>query len=330
MPLPAPLRTMSTSPGAASSPGSFDVSVIIVNWNTRDYLIDVIALLTATTKRASVEIIVVDNASVDGSADAVRERFPTVRLIQNDANLGFAKANNIGFRAARGRALCLVNTDVVAIDGVIDNLWEYLLSHPTVGAVGPRQLNREGLTRMNVRRFPNLANAAGDFLWLKKPGLLPGRAEHASTYDHTHPAQVLSGAFLMVRQEVVDEVGPLDEEFFFYGEDTDWCRRIHDAGWGIVYHPSAEAVHFGGGSSAAFPVRYYLTMEKADYLYWRKHHRASERAVYAALKVAHHVISMVAWSGIWMTKPTRRDLARLKIAGHAINTTWLVTRRSLI
>lgn len=306
-----------------------DVSIVIVNWNTRQYLLDVIASLYETTRDTSLEIIVVDNASHDGSADALEQAHPQVRLIRNDDNLGFAKANNIGFAVARGRALCLVNTDVVALDGVIDKLWAYLRAHPEVGVVGPRQINGEGRTRLNVRRFPNLANAAGDYLWLKRLGILPGRALPPSTYLRTHDAEVLSGAFLMVRRDAFEEVGPLDEDFFFYGEDTDWGKRFHDAGWGIVYHPEAEAIHFGGGSTAAYPVKYYLTMEQADLLYWRKHQPATARAVYVAIKVVYHLACIAGWTGIWLARPERREQASLKLRGNAINTVWLLTRRSL-
>jgi GT2 family glycosyltransferase len=308
---------------------AIDVSVVIVNWNTRALLLDVIESLYKTTTRTSMEIIVVDNDSQDGSSEALREAYPEITLIQNNDNLGFAKANNIGFAVARGRAYCLVNTDVIVLDGAIDKLWEYLLAHPEVALVGPRQLNGENQTRQNVRRFPDLRNAAGDYLWLKKVGLLPGRALKPASYSSTHPAEVLSGGFLMVRREAVDQVGPLDEDYFFYGEDTDWARRFHDAGWGIVYHPEAEVIHFGGGSTAAYPVKYYLTMERADLMYWQKHHSAPERAVYLAIKVIYHVVSVIGWAALWLLKRRPREQAILKLRGHAINTVYLITRRSL-
>ncbi len=311
------------------SQDSPDVSVVIVNWNTRDYLLDVVASLRASTRRASLEIIVVDNDSRDGSQEALRTHHPDVTLLQNPDNFGFAKANNIGFGVARGKALCLVNTDVIAVDGVIDKLWDYLVDHPEVGMVGPRQINGEGHTRLNVRRFPSLANAAGDYLWLKRLGVLPGRALPPSTYHHTHEAEVLSGAFLMVRREALEQVGPLDEDFFFYGEDTDWGKRFYDAGWKTVYHPEAEAIHFGGGSTAAYPVKYYLTMEKADHLYWRKHQSAPARAAYVVIKVWYHLVCVAGWTGVWLTRPERREQAALKVRGNAVNTVWLLSRREL-
>lgn len=310
-----------------------DVSVVIVNWNTRGLLLDVIASLHEATHDTSMEIIVVDNASHDGSSAALRERYPDVTLIQNDENLGFARANNLGFEVARGRSLCLVNTDVIALDGVIDTLWSYLVANPQVGLVGPRTIDDHGgRTRQNCRRFPTLRNALGDHLWLKRLGIpgLEGRALPMSTYENTHPAEVLSGCFLMVRREAFDEVGGLDEDFFFYGEDTDWGRRFRDADWGCVYHPEAVAIHFGGGSTAAYPIKYYLTMEKADLLYWQKHHPPLKRAVYVGIRLLHNVIAIAGWSAIWLLRPTKRQQASLKVQGNAVNTVWLLTRRSLV
>lgn len=313
-----------------SSRPAVDVSVVIVNWNTRELLLGAIGSLLSTTHSTSMEIIVVDNGSTDGSPEAVEDQYPAVTVIRNARNLGFAKANNIGFAAARGRAFCLVNTDVVALDGVVDELWRYLQQHPRVALVGPRTYDDRGAVRQNCRRFPTLGNALGDHLWLKRTGLLPGRSLPRASYDHTHPAEVLSGCFLMVRRSAFDEVGPLDEDFFFYGEDTDWGKRFHDAGWGCVYHPQAEAIHTGGGTTRAYPVAYYLTMEKADLLYWRKHQPAWKRALYVAIRLVHNVASVLGWGALWLTRPGRRGQAALKVRGKAINSVWLLTRRSLV
>lgn len=306
------------------------MSVVIVNWNTRDLLLKVIGSVLNSTHRTSLEIIVVDNGSTDGSAEAVEEQHPETTVIRNPANLGFAKANNIGFAAARGRALCLINTDVVVLDGAVDELWDYLVRHPAVALVGPRTYDDAGRVRQNCRRFPGLRNALGDHLWLKRAGLLPGRSLPRNSYAYTHPAEVLSGCFLMVRGEAFEEVGPLDEDFFFYGEDTDWGRRFHEAGWGCVYHPAAEAIHSGGGTTRAFPVAYYLTMEKADLLYWRKHHPLWKQGVYVVIRLIHNIVSALGWAVLWVLRPELREKAVLKVRGNVINTVWLVTRRSLV
>jgi GT2 family glycosyltransferase len=308
-----------------------DVSLIIVNWNTRQYLLDCIQSLLDQTSRTSLEIVVVDNASHDGSPAALRAAHPEVTLIENGANFGFARANNIGFKVAAGRYLCLVNTDVIALDGVIDKMVAYLDSHPDVGVLGPRTVTRELELRQNCRRFPTLANAAGDYLMLRRllPGVerFEGRTLKASTYTTTHDAEVLSGCFMMVRREAFDEVGPLDEDFFFYGEDTDWCKRFHDAGWRVVYFADAEAIHFGGGSTKAYPVKYYLTMEQADLKYWRKHQSVAARTAYVAMKTAYHLAGAAAWFGLSLVR--RDEHSKLKWRGHGTNLVWLTTRRSL-
>ena len=123
-----------------------------------------------------------------------------------------------------------------------------------------------------------------------------GRTLKASTYATTHEAEVLSGCFVMVRRVAFDEVGPLDEDFFFYGEDTDWCKRFHDACWKVVYLADAQAIHFGGGvQQVAYPVKYYLTMEQADLKYWRKHHPRAVRRAYVAIKSMYHLACTAAW-----------------------------------
>lgn len=309
-----------------------DVSVIIVNWNTCDLLLDVIASLQTSTSRVTLEIIVVDNASHDGSAAALQERYPEVTLIQNDENLGFARANNIGFARAAGRAVCLVNTDVIALEGVVDELWDRLQAEPDVAMIGPHTIDGNGATRRNCRRFPSLGNAAGDHLWLKKLGLpgLQGRALPMDTYDETHDAEVLSGCFLMVRRDALDAVGPLDENFFFYGEDTDWGKRFHDAGWRALFHPAATAIHFGGASTAAYPLRYYLNMERADLRYWRKHHPVWQRGIYVAMRLTHNLTAAAGWAAIWAVRPQLREKASLKVRGNLINSVWLVTWQNLV
>jgi GT2 family glycosyltransferase len=306
-----------------------DVSVVIVSWNTRALLLDAIDSLKKTTHATSFELIVVDNASADGSVEAVTELHPDVKVIRNPDNYGFARANNIGFAIARGDAFCLVNTDVLARDGAVDTLWQYLREHPRVGAVGPRTFDGDGGVRRNVRRFPDLRNALGDHLWLRRPfpAVFPGRSLSLASTESPCLVDVLSGCFLMVRREAVEEIGPLDEGFFFYGEDTDWGRRLRDGGWDCVYLPQAEAIHFGGGSTAAYPVTYYLAMEKADLRYWRKHQPATARHAYVAIRLLHNLASIVWWSMVWLGRPDRRDPAGLKVRGNATNTWWLVARR---
>ena len=194
-----------------------DVSIIIVNWNTRELLLDCIRSLREETRERSMEIIVVDNHSSDGSPGAVRERFPSVEVIENDGNLGFAKANNIGIRRSTGRYVCLVNTDIVALDRCVERLAGYMDRHPEVGALGPRTVDEHGRLRRNCREFPSLRNTLAEALFLDRlfprSRLFRGRVLHDFDFDATREVDVLSGCFLMVRREALEEVGLMDEAF---------------------------------------------------------------------------------------------------------------------
>lgn len=306
-----------------------DISVVIVNWNTRDYLLDCISSLKDQTKRAKLEIIVADNGSEDGSQDALKKAYPDVKLLENNENLGFSKANNIGIEASSGRYICLVNTDIIALDHCLDKMLAYADSHENVGMLGLRTVGRDGELRKNCRYFPTLGNAISDYFYLKYlfPGVeaLEGRTMRHYRYDENRSVQVMSGCFLMVRREALDEVGLLDERFFFYGEDTDWCKRMYDKGWDRVFFTDATAIHFGGGSSRSYPVKYYLTMEKADLQYWQKHHNPITVGIYIVIKSMYHFVSGLIWSLVF---PIRNStMYRQKIAGHFSGFGWLLLGR---
>lgn len=309
---------------------SVDVSIVIVNWNTRRMLLDCIESLKKETSSTKIEIIVVDNGSTDGSQKALKETYPDVCLIENGENLGFAKANNIGIARSSGRYVCLVNSDIIALDSCIDRMVAYMDNHRDVGALGPKTVDENRNLRQNCRRFPTLWNACSDYLFLRR--LLPfvpqfsGRTLRRSTYEKTHPAEVLSGCFLMVRRKALEEVGLLDERFFFYGEDTDWCKRFDKAGWGIVFFSEATAIHFGGASTAAYPVKYFLAMEKADYQYWLKHHRPLEVKTYHSIKIAYHAAHKITWSLVLLTSPSEEGQVTLKAQGHTACLRWLLFR----
>lgn len=311
-----------------------DISVIIVNWNTRKYLVECIDSLKKTTKQSSLEIIVVDNGSTDGSQAALAVTHPDVRLIQNATNLGFAKANNIGIVEAKGRYVCLVNTDIVALDTCLDDMLLYADSHPEIGTLGPKTVDEDLKLRPNCRKFPTLLNAAADHLLLKK--LFPfvpafeGRTLKEKTYEYTHEAEVLSGCFLLVRRVALDAVGLLDERFFFYGEDTDWSKRFHDAGWKNVFLSEACAIHYGGATTSAYPIKYYLTMEKADMTYWGKHRSVLACILYGAIKVAYHGFYGLAWILVSLVRKKNHDRNVLKMRGHLTCLIWLIFRKDFL
>ncbi len=276
------------------------VSVIIVSWNAQEYLLRCLGSLSPAVCGYPMEIIVVDNASSDSSADVVAARFPEVRLIRNRANLGFAKANNLGINAALGRYLCLINSDVEVLPGCIDRLVEYCEHHEKAGLVGPQVLGADGRLQRSCRGFPTVWNMFCRALALDS--LFP-RIKLFTGYALTHWAQdevravdILSGCFWLARRQAVSQVGSLDESFFMYGEDMDWCRRFWAAGWQAVFLPDAKAIHYGGASSANAPVRFFIERHRADLQYWRKHHSRLGVCCYVVVSYLHLLLRMMGYS----------------------------------
>lgn len=262
------------------------VSIIIVSFNTRDLLLDCVAHCQAGAGDLAHEIIVVDNASHDGSAAAVAARFPAVRLIESTVNLGFAAANNRGFAVARGHYLVLVNSDAFLPPGQLTRAVAKLEAAPAVGLAGGRLVGRDGSWQPSARMFPSLLN---DFLSLS--GLAARQAHHRfygradrTWADPLQPAVVdwVPGAFALLRRAALDQVGGFDEAFFLYYEEVDLCRRLWAAGWQVHYWPDLEVVHIGGESSrtlqhldmsaAGKGAQLTLWRLRSCLLYYRKHH----------------------------------------------------------
>lgn len=231
------------------------VSIVIVNWNTRDLLRDCLASIEREAGDIAVETIVIDNHSADDSVEMVRREFPDVRLIANADNRGFAAANNQGIEIARGRYVLLLNSDTVVLDGAIEKSVRFADAHAGVGVVGCRTLRRD---RQNVQyncfMFPSLLNLA---LSLSKLERVFSRnrffARQRLTwwgYDTPRVVDVVAGCFMLVRREAIEQVGGMDERYFMYSEETDWCWRFQRAGWKTMYTPDATIVHFGQGSAS--------------------------------------------------------------------------------
>ena len=295
----------------------FDVSIIIVSWNAKQHLLNCLNSLENTAKGYSQEIFIVDNASSDGSPDAVARQFPQVKLVKNKENLGFARANNIGIHQSSGRYICLVNSDVVVLNGCIEKLISFMDNHPAAGMVGPRILNQDQTLQPSCRHFPTIWNNLCQALGLNK--LFPKSRFFSETFmnywahDIVQKVDVLSGCFWMVRREALNKVGLLDEDFFIYGEDLDWCRRFHHAGWDIIFYPSAETIHTGAASSINDPIRFYIEMQKADLHYWQKHHGSIGRTVYAAIIFLRHLLRLVPIGLLYIFRPSHRETISFKL-----------------
>jgi len=250
------------------------LSILIVSWNVRDLLRDCLRSIERGRGDLEIEVIVVDSASADGSAAMVVAEFPWVTLLPQSENVGFPRGNNIALARARGDFLLLLNPDTVVLDDALPVLVDYLRSHPDAGAVGPQLLNPDGSVQSSRRRFPTLATGFLESTWLE--GLTPGvlRRYYALDLpdDQTAGVDWLVGACIMVRRAVYERVGGLDEGYFMYSEELDWCRRIVADGWRVVYHPAARVVHHVGKSSEQAVTARHINFQRAKLRYFRKYH----------------------------------------------------------
>ncbi|NIO21773.1 MAG: glycosyltransferase [Candidatus Aenigmarchaeota archaeon] len=304
-----------------------DASIIIVNWNTKDYLLQCLESLILETNRCNIEIIVVDNGSTDGSPETVKERFRNVRLIQNRDNLGFAKANNIGIRQSSGRYICLLNSDMKVLEGCIDRMVTYMDQNRSIGVLAPKILNPDMTTRFDCREFPTIWNTFCRALGLHK--IFP-RNRFFSDYimwyfphNSIRSIDYVAGCFLMVRKSAIDEVDLLDENFFMYAEDKDWCKRLREAGWDVVFYPYAEAIHHAGASSARSPNKLLIERLRSNLYYWEKHHSKLAQITFFGLLLFHHTLRVVGSAIAYSIRPSQRVKYAATLTGHIACLRWL-------
>jgi len=274
------------------------VSVIIVNYNVRDFLHHALVSLQKAMKGIRGEIIVVDNASDDGSIEMVRRRFPAVHLIASKVNLGFAKANNLGLKRARGKFLLLINPDTLVQEDTLRVMINFFQENPDVGLAGCKVLNPDGTFQLACRRsFPRPWVAFSKMVGLSS--LFPNSrllGRYNLTYlspDETYEIDAVSGSFMMVRREAFEQVGGLDEEFFMYGEDLDWCYRIQQAGWKNYYVHSTQIIHYKGESTKRSNLDEIRTFYQAMQLFVQKHFSRSNLFAFL-IRVAISVSSRLA------------------------------------
>lgn len=224
------------------------LSIIILNYNTRDLLDQTIKSIDT---KLSHEIIVVDNASTDDSVAFLKKNHPNVKLIQNSVNSGFASGNNLGIKIAKGNYILLLNSDTKVLENALEKLVEFADQNQKIGIVTPKLILSDGAIDLSCHRgFPTLFNSLSYFARLESllPNFKPFAGYHQTYKDFNspHPVDVVSGAAMLIRSEVVKDIGILDERFFMYAEDIDYCLRAKQAGWQIYYYPDSVIVHLKG------------------------------------------------------------------------------------
>jgi len=316
--------TVSESIGKGNGSGKPLISAVIVNWNTREELARGIESLLKHHPGLEIGITVVDNASSDGSADMIRQKFPRVELIANRDNCGFAAANNQAFARLnrQSRFVLVLNPDIVFTSNVIQPLVDFLQSHPDAHVVTPRILNPEGgIQRGCRRRDPRPLMMLSSLFGLSR--LFP-KSKRFSGYTYgeipereTHRVEAASGSFLFFRREVLDAVGGFDERFFLYAEDLDWCLRVRKKGFSIYYYPVTSVVHQRAASSARRPLARLWHMHYTAFLYIVKNQRQEypiyvRSVLYLALacRLALSVMILpfqLAWKALFKAKEKKQN-----------------------
>ncbi len=303
-----------------------EVSVIIVSWNTKDILLDCLRSLYEQTKSA-MQVIVVDNASVDGSADAVESAFPQVNLIRSDINLGFARGNNRGLEIADGRYILYLNPDTVILDGAIDKMLRYLEAHPGIGVLGPHTYNADGRTTQDTVIFkPTLRRMFHTHVpvWRLIPGWRPELAGQVS-WHRTGPVEVVKGCCMLMPGSLVRDLGGMSEKHFMYSEEEDLCSRAMQRGFATWYYHDASIIHLGGEATKQDSE----AMVRAQVTAWtdvfRQENPGSSVALFRLILGFGSAWRLVAWAPLTLV-PSRRELARQRMREHVATLKALTTR----
>ncbi len=304
-----------------------DLSVVILSWNVRNLLRQCLDSVLNHPRPTATEIIVVDNASSDGSAEMVRAEFPQVKLIVNTINRGYTGGNNDGIATATGRYVLILNPDTRVVGDALSTLVEYADAHPDVGVVGPQLANPDGSVQSSRRRFPTLMTGLFESTWLQP--LAPRRVLR-DYYLQDQPDDVpqevdwVTGACLLVRREAIQQVGGLDEGFFMYSEELDWCRRIKQAGWKIVYLPQAQVMHYVGQSSDQVVAQRHIYFQTSKVRYFRKHHGALAAGVLRIALLTMYLGQLVLEAAKGLVGH-KRELRRERVRAY-----WQVLRSGLV
>lgn len=300
-----------------------DVTIVIVSYNVSELLEECLASIEKETF-CDHEIIVVDNHSSDGSAEIAKAIHPEIALINNPTNVGFARANNQAFRRARGRYVFMLNPDTRILGSAIDKLVRFMDAHPEAGASGPKNLNSDLSLQYNCHHFPSVSTVLMEFLQLRRffpKSRLFGRAQMTYwTYDEIRPVDYITGCSLMIRREVLERLGYLDERFFMYSEETDFCFRLKRNNLKTLFYPGASIVHYGGQSSLAqnFHRVHSRTITRHEfesrYYFFRKNYGRGREFILRILDILYFSLSLLKNGFLFFKKGRQERIAEAHIA----------------
>jgi GT2 family glycosyltransferase len=288
-----------------------DVSIIIVNWNTKDVLRNCLQSIYQQADKTKFEVIVIDNNSNDGSARMVAEEFPHVKLISNESNIGFAAANNQGILSAKGKYVLLLNPDTIILNGAITKAVAFADSNPRAAVVGCLVMNPDKSLQLSCFMFPSLLNMFLSATYLYK--IFPKSRFFGrylmSWWDHAsdRAVEAVSGCFMLVRQEAINQVGILDERFFMYTEEADWCYRFRKAGWQIWHFAGAQVIHLRGESSKKRTGISALPLHGSLIKYMAKHHSPLKVALFCCLVSIHFGVRAPMWAVVALLRKKDRQ-----------------------
>lgn len=307
-----------------------DVSIVIVNWNTRKMLRDCLLSINTHTSGINYEIIVVDNASSDDSCQMIEREFPAVRLLANSRNEGFAYGCNEGMRASRGRYLLLLNSDTLLTENTLKKMICFLDIRPETGMGGCMLLNSDGTIQPTCAGFPTAfsfifggANPIRLFrrlifneIYFSHPFL--SYPEHKSVQN----VDWIAGAFMMVRREVAETVGMMDETIFLYSEEVDWCCRIRKSGWKISYTPEASLIHLGRGSTTMSDSTRSIAILESYLYFFKKHFGAIQAVVYTLSIMFGTPMKMLLWACSYVFLSQKRPFLKERLDWHLAALQW--------
>ena len=289
------------------------LSITIVTGGSKEMLRDCLHSLLTDNADTPAEIVIVDNATQNGVVEMLQAEFPQIPLISNARRDGFAANQNRAMRSSHGEYILLLNDDTLVRPGALRTLRAYMDQHPKTGALGCRLENPDGSLQKSCYRFPSPARCVAENLFLVAAFPNHPRLGDYRAWPHDTERQVdfVIGAALMIRREVLTTTGYLDETFFMYAEETDWCRRMHQDGWQVAFTPDATVVHYGGQSSVAMKNRQFVEFTRSQLRYMLKHYGAFGVLICRLATLVGAMLRLPLWSLVSLWKPSKRATAQL-------------------